>query len=89
MSDPIGPGDYVEFIGPREIPFLMPPIGSLHVVDAIAPHPAACPKCGSLAAIRAQRCPFFICEAFWRPVYRPKPGAFDSLLNTPELETQS
>ena len=89
MSDPIGPGDYVEFIGPREVPFLMPPIGSLHVVRAIAPQPAPCQRCGSLSSILVQRSPVFICEALWRPIYRPRAGAFDSLLNTPELETQS
>ena len=89
MSDPIGPCDYVEFIGPREVPFLMPPIGSLHVVRAIAPHPVRCPKCGSLAFILVQRSPVFICEALWRPIYRPKPDAFADLLKIPELETQS
>jgi len=83
MSQPIGPGDWIEWVGPSNPPWTPPT--KLWVCEAVIAAPRPCPACGATELIKAQGFPFYYCASMWRTTYRPKAELISSLLAPTDL----
>lgn len=94
MSD-IGPGDFVEFVGfPADPPGFPGPLvrGRLYQVEAVSGGSCTCGKPGGLTLVGGPSPePFHRgwCVFGFRPVYRPRAGAFDALAAPARIEPNS
>jgi hypothetical protein len=93
MSEPIGPGDWVECIGAFVNPFFV--VGRLYQAERVVPAIGDCPACGDetgrgLLFVGGPRIHHPVvgvmscCPCRFRPVYRPRADFIESLKAPPE-----